>query len=708
MAFKGNAQSELAMLDADIGTIDQQILELRKRKAELEHKKRDAQARVKMHQERDQAYDWEGMTFPWTKTVDMIRDKMCIKSFRHLQLSTINATMSGKDCILIMPTGGGKSLCYQIPAYASKGVTVVISPLVSLMEDQLLSLQRYGIEGAVLNSSTTKEDTKAVYDKMTDPNSTLKIIYVTPEKIAKTKTFNMKMEAMYGMQRLSRVVIDEVHCCSQWGHDFRPDFKALNILKRQYPKTPILGLTATATVRVLRDIQDMLGMSGAVVFRAPFNRPNLFYEVHHKAATPSDAMNALADLIRHRFDEQSGIVYCLSVKDTEEVARDLTQRGIHARCYHAQLTQDARNKTHHEWLRNRIHVVVATVAFGMGIDKPDVRFVIHHTLSKSIETFYQESGRAGRDGKTAHCILFYRMPDIFRLSSITYQEKVGEENLRGMVAFAQNISQCRRAPLAEHFGEEWIADMCPAMCDMCKKAATRKIVTVDVTEAAVKIINAIEVGRKKTQSGKCTALQLMEAWIGKNDRPKLGALRVATKEDCERIVVEMMLNGYLTQTYQAAQYGYNSYLQPGPLAKSLLKGPARVEIAFESKEKEKEKEKEKTFKQPTVAPLSAVLLAAVEEEDAELNSAFDSFQECEEVLDAVEVPVIDIKPDDDDDDVEELVVVKKTPAPKDVVLELDLPGGFSQVDDFDFASPPGLKRSVSGSAAGQKKRRGLF
>ena len=244
---------------------------------------------------------------------------------------------------------------------------------------------------------------------------------------------------------------------------FRPDFKALNVLKRQYPKTPMLGLTATATTRVLSDVQDILGIQGAVVFRAPFNRSNLFYEVVHKPPTPAEAMNALADLIRHRFDEQSGIVYCLSVKDTEEVARDLVQRGIRAACYHAQLAAEKRNKTHHAWLKNEICVVVATVAFGMGIDKPDVRFVIHHTLSKSIETFYQESGRAGRDGKTAHCILFYRMPDIFRMSSITYQEKVGESNLRGMVTYAHNIDECRRATLAEHFGEQWTAVMCPGM-----------------------------------------------------------------------------------------------------------------------------------------------------------------------------------------------------------------------------------------------------
>ena len=188
----------------------------------------------------------------------------------------------------------------------------------------------------------------------------------------------------------------------------------MNILKRQYPKTPLLGLTATATVRVLRDIQEMLGIPGAVIFRAPFNRSNIFYEVKNKPATSEAVMNSVADLIRHRFDGQSGIVYCLSVKDSEEVARDLVQRGIKAKCYHAQLTHDVRSRVHNEWLNNKVHVVVATVAFGMGIDKPDVRFVIHHTLSKSIETFYQESGRAGRDGQPAYSVLFYKMQDVFR------------------------------------------------------------------------------------------------------------------------------------------------------------------------------------------------------------------------------------------------------------------------------------------------------
>jgi ATP-dependent DNA helicase Q1 len=490
----------------------------------------------------------------------------------------------------------------------------------------------------------------------------------------------------------------------------------LNILKRQYPKVPLLGLTATATVRVLRDVQDMLGIQGAIVFRAPFNRANLFYEVHHKAATGGEAMNALADMIRHRFDEKSGIVYCLSVKDTEEVARDLVQRGIKARCYHAQLTPEVRSRTHHDWLRNKIFVVVATVAFGMGIDKPDVRFVIHHTLSKSIETFYQESGRAGRDGQTAYCILFYRMQDIFRLSSLTYHEKVGESNLRGMVAYAHNISTCRRTPLAQHFGEEWTQTMCLNMCDVCKRnAAPNKnhnndqnhnngnTISLDVTQAAIAAIEAVDLGKTKSKSGKCTALQLMEAWIGKR-KPKLADLRVATKEDCERILVDLLLNDYLTQIYHSSAYGFVSYLQPSLCGKALLKGKDKYQVVFEVKE---------NGKIAAALPTSP----AHEDEDETLNSAYDHFEDFQETCEAFDAertnpPLIDLEEEEQKD----CLIVQEDPLPRlhneRSFLELDYGdiGDSLRKNDFDFSSPSSGKRSIDGASGsgGPKKRRGLF
>lgn len=324
-------------------------------------------------------------------------------------------TMSRLDCLCIMPTGGGKSLCFQLPAClpAANQVTLVVSPLVSLVEDQIWSLRRIlGKESKIivetLNGSSSKEHTKFIHDEMLSKTSDLRLLYVTPEKLAKSKMFMNKLQRMYELGRFARLVIDEVHCCSTYGHDFRPDYKFLNVIKSVFPKVSILGLTATATQSVIDDVKKILNIDKCVLFKAPFNRPNLFYEVKQKPASHEDCMTQLADLIRTRFNNMSGIVYCLSQKDTEQVASDLSARGIKAQPYHANLDAQVRSKVHDNWLNNKVSTICATIAFGMGIDKANCRFVIHHSLSKSLENFYQESGRAGRDGKLAHSILFFR------------------------------------------------------------------------------------------------------------------------------------------------------------------------------------------------------------------------------------------------------------------------------------------------------------
>ncbi|XP_055327381.1 uncharacterized protein LOC129580747 [Paramacrobiotus metropolitanus] len=713
MAAAKSLQSELATIDEEIAVVDLKIQEFRKRREALEQRKQALLAKVKVSQQRSQDHDWERGIFPWSDAVDKIRTKMGIASFRPLQLSTINVTMANKDCILIMPTGGGKSLCYQIPAVASlRGITVVISPLVSLMEDQFLALRKYGIEGVTFHSGLPAEQSRQVLTRLMDPKTTLRIIYVTPERIAKTKTFNARMEALYAAGMLSRIVIDEVHCCSQWGHDFRPDYKALNILKRQYPQTPILGLTATATVRVLEDVQNILGLQGSVVFRAPFNRGNLLYEVQYKPSATSLAVDKIANLIKHRFDGQSGIVYCLSIKDTEEVAQDLVQRGVKAKPYHASLTPEKRSVTHHAWLNNEISVVVATVAFGMGIDKPDVRFVIHHTISKSIETYYQESGRAGRDGKKSACILFFRMQDAFRMTSLTFTEKVGQDNVREMVRYAHNIDKCRRWPLAQFFGEKWTSDMCDEMCDICKKRANRHTITIDVTEHAKDIVKAVKVAIGRSKTGKCTAAQVIDAWLNKR-QIRLGNVKTATQSDCERIIVDMILNNYLGQTFHATAYNYVTYIVAGPLAPTLLRDQAKLEISFEIDDRTYQK-LVKTKDSPTAA---GDYESEQNEDDEDILAAFSAYEE-HVLTDDIEEGAsstshngnadVQIVENGCDRDVE---IVEK----QDSDVELD----FGDLEDrsarptkkvalADDVSLATMKRSTSFESSGGKKRRGFF
>ncbi|VDM76556.1 unnamed protein product, partial [Strongylus vulgaris] len=323
--------------------------------------------------------------------------------------------MSGFDTLVVMSTGAGKSLCYQLPAVAMNGeiyplvtmrLIVVISPLISLIEDQLAALKKLAVEGAALNQSTAKEDVKRIEAQITQTNSPLRLLYITPEKLAKSKRLMNKLEKSAEVGALKVVfAIDEVHCCSQWGHDFRPDYKFLNILKRQFPNVPLLGLTATATADVLADVKNMLDIPDAVVFKAGFNRTNLFYEVLPKP--DADLGDELARLIKKRFPDQSGIVYCFSRKDCEEVASKLRSSGIRAAFYHADMDSMRRTAVHEKWVSGKYNVIVATVAFGMGIDKPDVRYVIHHAMPKSVENYFQlsdsfqESGRAGRDGLPA-------------------------------------------------------------------------------------------------------------------------------------------------------------------------------------------------------------------------------------------------------------------------------------------------------------------
>jgi len=372
--------------------------------------------------------------------------------FKGLQEGVIESLLSGINTFVIMPTGGGKSLCYQLPALMQEGTAIVVSPLIALMKNQVDAIRGISNEEGVahvLNSSLNKTEIKRVKEDIV--NGITKLLYVAPESLTKEENVEFLRSV-----KVSFMAIDEAHCISEWGHDFRPEYRNLrHIIGRIGDNIPIIGLTATATPKVQEDIIKNLGISGAKTFKASFNRPNLYYEVRPKTK------NVDADIIRFIKQNQgkSGIVYCLSRKRVEELAQVLQVNGVKAVPYHAGLDAKTRSKHQDQFLMEDVDVVVATIAFGMGIDKPDVRFVIHHDIPKSIESYYQETGRAGRDGGEGHCLAYYAYKDIEKLEKFmsgkpVAEQEIGQALLQEVVAFAET-SISRRKFILHYFGEEF-------------------------------------------------------------------------------------------------------------------------------------------------------------------------------------------------------------------------------------------------------------
>ncbi|WP_027884241.1 DNA helicase RecQ [Mesonia mobilis] len=372
--------------------------------------------------------------------------------FKGLQEEVIKSIITDKDTFVIMPTGGGKSLCYQLPALIKEGTAIVVSPLIALMKNQVDALRSISSEHGiahVLNSSLNKTEIKQV--KADISNGITKLLYVAPESLTKEENVGFLKN-----EKISFLAIDEAHCISEWGHDFRPEYRNLRrIIKRIGDNIPIIALTATATPKVQEDILKNLGITNAKTFKASFNRPNLYYEIRPKTA------NVDADIIRFvkQNSGKSGIIYCLSRKKVEELAQTLQVNGINAVPYHAGLDGKTRAKHQDMFLMEDIDVVVATIAFGMGIDKPDVRFVIHHDIPKSIESYYQETGRAGRDGGEGHCLAYYAYKDIEKLEKFmsgkpVAEQEIGHALLQDVVAFAET-SISRRKFILHYFGEDF-------------------------------------------------------------------------------------------------------------------------------------------------------------------------------------------------------------------------------------------------------------
>ena len=496
--------------------------------------------------------------------IDILKNYFGYDSFRSNQEAIIQEIMQGKDCLVLMPTGGGKSLCYQIPALALPGTAVVISPLISLMHDQVEALKANGIPAEALNSSTdTIEET--IIRRRCEAGD-LKIIYVSPEKLLS------EIPYLFSNIKISLFAVDEAHCISQWGHDFRPEYSQLGLLHERFQRIPVMALTATADKITREDIVKQLHLNGKT-FVSSFDRPNLSLAVRREGTKAEKIKFILRYIGSHPGD--AGIIYCLSRKNTEVVAEELKKKGINAAAYHAGLPTEERASIQERFKMDQIQVVCATIAFGMGIDKGNVRWVIHYNLPQSIESFYQEIGRAGRDGAPADTILFYSLADVIQRKSFAEasgQKAINAEKLQRMQEYAE-ARVCRRRILLNYFGETSAEDC--GHCDVCAHPPR----TFDGTIVTQKALSAIVRTNEKIHIGQCIEVLrgIKSPTVVRNHYNELKTFGVGSDvsvKDWQNYMLQMMQMGFFEIAYNE-----HNVMKVTSLGWQVLKGEHPVQLA---------------------------------------------------------------------------------------------------------------------------------
>ncbi len=539
----------------------------------------------------------------------ILRDVFGYERFRGDQAAIIEAVLAGRDALVLMPTGGGKSLCYQVPALVREGAALVVSPLIALMQDQVRALEELGIEAAFLNSSLSAAEQADVVRRLKAGD--IQLLYVAPERLVQART-----QSLLAGIPLALIAIDEAHCVSQWGHDFRQDYLALDTLRELFPGVPRLALTATATPIVREEIVERLALDDPAVFVSPFDRPNIRYLVQPKA----DTRRQLGAFLQGHAGE-TGIVYCLSRKKTESIAESLRQDGYNALPYHAGLDAAVRADHQHRFLTEDAVIIVATIAFGMGIDRPDVRFVAHLDLPKNIEAYYQETGRAGRDGESAEAWMIYGLQDVVRLRQMVDESEADEERKRHdrqkldtLLGWCE-VTDCRRRPLLAYFGNDY-----PEPCGNCDNCLSPPA-TWDGTEAARKLLSAVY--RTGQRFG---AAYVIDVLLGKdNDRIRqnghdgLSVYGIGTEHTgsvWRSVIRQLIVQGFLRADPQ--RYGA---LVLTSESRPLLKGEIELRLREDRKLKTAKKKRRDTA--ATLAPADQPLFEALRARRKEIADEHD-------------------------------------------------------------------------------------
>jgi ATP-dependent DNA helicase RecQ len=533
---------------------------------------------------------------------DLLHKYFGHSDFRPLQREIIESVMKKRDNFVLMPTGGGKSICYQLPGIMQSGLTIVVSPLIALMKDQVDALQANGIPATFINSSL---DPHEVDQRRADiAAGKIKLLYAAPERLLLPSFLNF-----LDRQDISLFAIDEAHCISVWGHDFRDDYRGLSLLRKRYPHVPIIAMTATATKQVEEDIIQQLDFKqDAQRWCASFDRPNLFYSVKQK-----NGLDDVIDFVEARKD-QAGIIYCFSRNQAESMAIALTKSGYKALPYHAGLDRDLRTRNQEKFIKGEVNIVCATIAFGMGIDKPDIRYVIHYDLPKSVSGYYQETGRAGRDGLNSECVLYFSLSDKVKQLHFIQEKETPQERAKALrdlddiVSFAE-LSSCRRSYLLQHFGEQYPEDNCGS-CDNC--TSTTKAEIIDGTKIAQMFLSCVV--RVRESFGVTHVIDVLRGSESQkiqdfrhHQLTTYGIGKEISKKDWTHYARELVRNGYLIQDHLQ-----HSVLRVTKRGWDVLKNGAQVKLVAPAREKKPEKvQRTSTFIE--LPPLNKDLLRELKE-----------------------------------------------------------------------------------------------